>query len=130
MLKYKITRGDIFIIGVMLLIALISILFLLLINSDKGEYFEVNYFSGSVTRSEKYSLNINRVYTFTNNSYTLSVTVKDKTVYVSESNCENQICVHSKPISVQGTSIICAPAGIEIKIVSSKGDAYADDIAG
>lgn len=53
--------------------------------------------------------------------HTLTVTVKDGTVYVSETDCPNRICAATGKISVCGQSILCAPARVLIKVVGEEG---------
>ena len=131
MFKYKITRGDILVIIITLLLAVVCIPLLLIASKDTGKYFEISYFSSDNVHYETYRLDVDNSYTVSNNGYTLTVKVENSTVYVENSTCEDQICVHTNPITKPGTSIICAPAGIEIKIISdNKGDSDADGVAG
>lgn len=46
----------------------------------------------------------------------LTVAVADGKVYVSRSDCENGLCVATPPISRVGQTIVCAPAGVVIRI--------------
>lgn len=74
-------------------------------------------------RSYEYSLHQNQTLLLSNNGYDLSVVIEDGTVFVQSSNCRDQICVSSKPISKKGEIIVCAPAKISIKL-SGEGDDY------
>lgn len=56
------------------------------------------------------------VHTYSNNGYTLQVTVTDHGVCVQESNCPTQDCVHTGIITRNGQSIVCLPAQIVIHL--------------
>ena len=45
-----------------------------------------------------------------------TVIIKDSTVWVSEADCKNQICVRHKKISKNGESIVCLPNKVIIEI--------------
>ena len=42
--------------------------------------------------------------------------IRDGTVFIDEANCQNQVCVHSKPISYAGETITCLPHRIQVCI--------------
>lgn len=44
--------------------------------------------------------------------------IKDNTAYVSEADCGNQVCVHTKAISAGGRQIVCLPHKLVISIES------------
>lgn len=48
--------------------------------------------------------------------------IKDHKVSMSEANCPDQICVHSKAIDAHGGTIICLPNHIIIEIITNKQD--------
>lgn len=49
------------------------------------------------------------------------VVIDKKKVYVKESNCKDQTCVKSKPITSEGDSIVCAPNKVIVEIKSNSG---------
>ena len=51
--------------------------------------------------------------------YHLTVRINDGGVYVSDSDCPGQDCVHTGAISRAGQSIVCLPAQVVISIVST-----------
>ncbi len=55
-------------------------------------------------------------YAITSRDIDLTVCVQDGTVYVSESNCRDGICRTTAPISRGGQTIVCAPAGVVVRI--------------
>ena len=72
-----------------------------------------------------YPLTVDADYSVTSGDVHLTVTVRDGETSVSASDCENLICLHSPAISRAGQSIVCAPAGIVIRIVGEEVDADA-----
>ncbi len=62
-------------------------------------------------------------HTYTNNGYTLTVSVSDKGVCVQSSDCPSQDCVHTGIITRAGQSIVCLPAQIVIHLEGTSTDA-------
>lgn len=52
----------------------------------------------------------------------IQVRIKDGVVSVITSDCTNETCVHSRPITREGESIICLPNGLVIEIVGNEFD--------
>ena len=50
--------------------------------------------------------------------YTLTVTIKDGRVSVSDSSCSDRVCMNSGSISRGGEVIVCAPAAVTVEILS------------
>ncbi|KSV57845.1 NusG domain II-containing protein [Acetivibrio ethanolgignens] len=48
--------------------------------------------------------------------------IENGTVRMDEASCPDQVCVHQRPISYNGESIICLPNKVVIKVKSSKTD--------
>ena len=65
-----------------------------------------------------------REYNFKTKLGTNKVLVKDGKVWVQESNCPDQICVHMAPIEKVGETIICLPHEFLVEI---KADEKAPD---
>ena len=55
------------------------------------------------------------------------IRIQDGSVYVSEADCQNQICVKSAPISTNSQVISCLPHGLIIRVVGT--DEEVDSIA-
>lgn len=55
-------------------------------------------------------------------TYHLTVRINDGGVYVSDSDCPGQDCVHTGVIRQAGQSIVCLPAQVVISIVSTSSD--------
>ncbi len=71
-----------------------------------------------------------RVYEFKGeNGDKNTVKIKAGKVEIIEANCENQVCVHSHPISKAGETIVCLPHRFYVEILGKKEgeiDAVAD----
>ncbi len=50
----------------------------------------------------------------------LTVCVRDGEIFVSESDCRDGVCRNTPPISRGGQSIVCAPAGIMVRITGEE----------
>lgn len=61
-----------------------------------------------------------REYNFKTKLGTNKVLVKDSKVWVQESNCPDQICVHMAPIEKVGETIICLPHEFLVEIKADK----------
>ena len=51
----------------------------------------------------------------TEQGYNLLV-IKEGQAYVAEADCENQVCVHTKPITQNGGQIVCLPHRVVIRL--------------
>jgi hypothetical protein len=51
------------------------------------------------------------------------VCVKDGRVWVEESDCDEQLCVHAAPIGKDGGMIVCLPNKVVVKIATREVDA-------
>lgn len=60
--------------------------------------------------------------TYENNGCTVTVKVENGAVFVAESDCPNQDCVHSGRIGQAGQSIVCLPARIVIELVGESAE--------
>lgn len=67
-------------------------------------------------RHDSVSLSDDSVFVIESNGFEMTVVVRDVSVYVEKCDCPDQVCVHTKAISSAYQSIICAPAGIILKI--------------
>ena len=48
------------------------------------------------------------------------LTIKDGQAYVSEADCENQVCAHTQPISRAGGQIVCLPHRVVIRLKTTE----------
>lgn len=94
------------------------------LNKESGKY--VNIVGDEI--NEIYDLSQNKEIAISSNGYLLVVIIKDRAVYISESNCEDNICVNTGVIDSLGESVVCAPAKVIVYI--SGGDSSVDHIVG
>lgn len=113
--------GDFVVIGIILILSLVIYFFttkkpensnnkIVEITVDGKIYkeFPLSKKSESINIDTKYGHNI--------------VKVEDGLVYMYESDCKDQICVHMGKISDVGDNIICLPNRLLVKIVSDSDD--------
>lgn len=55
-------------------------------------------------------------------NYCNTITVKDGTIAITDSDCPGQDCVHSGAIHSPGRSLVCLPNALEIRVVSGQSD--------
>ena len=60
--------------------------------------------------------------------YTLEICLTDTEVWVEQSDCPTQDCVHTGTISRSGQSIVCLPARIVIQLTGGAADSSGVDI--
>ena len=88
----------------------------------------------SVDGSEEFTTpltGLNRVErTIQANGYTLKIILTDKEVWVEESDCPTQDCVHTGHISRSGQSIVCLPARVTVRLMGGTGEADVDAVIG
>ncbi len=104
--------GDIILIALLLLSAVL--LFLLPLMSAKAESAEIVIAETGEVRI--ISLQANAKYEVSSRGVTLTVCVADGEVSVTQSSCRDGFCVNTPPISRSGQSIVCAPAGVVVRI--------------
>ena len=117
--------GDLLAMLAVLLLALALLLSLLGL-FDRGREAEI------LIDGEPYMtlpLSLDRRETVTSRGVTLVIVVEDGAVFVESADCDDLVCQHTGSISRSGTAVVCAPAGVVIRIVGG-GDRDADFIAG
>ncbi len=101
-------KGDIVIIAAVLAAFVLSIVLLIAL-TGQGSRVVIKQDNKIVYNK---SININTTFKTEHNQ----ITVKDGKVYMSHSNCKNQICVNSGKIERKGESIICLPNKVTVEI--------------
>ncbi len=101
-------KGDIFIIGTVGIIFVLSIIFLVL--------FAIQGNSVVIKQNNKIvydkSIDINDTIDIGTNT----IVIKDGIVYMKDANCKNQVCVNTGEISKKGESIVCLPNKVIVEI--------------
>ncbi len=122
--QFRVKPGDIFLMVAVALLA--GVLFLLPFLSEKAKTAEIVISEAGEVRV--ISLDQPAEYEISSRGVSLTVTVKDGTVFVSHSDCRDSICRNTPPISRGGQAIVCVPAGVVIRIAGEGG--IVDGIAG
>ena len=107
-------------------VALTAILLLLypFLNAEQGGVLVITTPEGS----QEYSLDQNQTILVESNGISLEIVILDGAASVKESECPDGVCRASKEISNSGESILCAPAGVTLKVKG--GQANVDFVAG
>ena len=109
--------GDIIILVVILIAVALTIYFALANTANKVSI----YIDGKLKYS--YSINSNLEIDLKEDGIDMKVVIKDGKAYVEHSNCPEQLCVHSAPLTKEGGMIVCLPNKVVIKIESDEVDA-------
>lgn len=117
--RVKLSVWDIVIIAAVCLMALFVSLFPVFAQSN-ASYVKITM--GIDGHSILLPLNEDISRVVESGGYTLTVTVKDGKVNVSESSCPDGVCVNSGSISRGGEVIVCAPAAVTVEILSDRED--------
>ncbi len=111
--QFALKLGDIILMSVICLMTVF--LFLLPLLTDKGSSAEI--YIVETDEIKNISLSENATYDITSRGISLTVCVSDGEVSISRSDCRDGICSNTPPISRAGQSIVCAPAGVVVRIV-------------
>ncbi len=122
--RFGIQIGDMLLMGFLLLVALL--LFVLPFLAGEGTRAEIVIAETGTVKSV--SLDTDGTYEIAARGVRLTVQVADGAVWVSHSDCRDGICRNTPPISRPGQSIVCAPAGVVVRI-SGEG-AVVDGVSG
>ena len=80
------------------------------------------------TESTEYTLSKDRRIELSSNGIALCVVIENGSAYVLHSECDDGVCVASGAVSKVGEGILCAPAGVSIRVKGGSGDV--DFVAG
>lgn len=119
--ELKFNRYDAVVAAIVALLAVAVALWFYLPKTQSGELTVVISTGGEET--ERVKLNNFTETTVTHNGYTLRITADDSGVWVADSDCPTQDCVHTGTITRAGQSIVCLPAQV---VVHLEGTASAD----
>ncbi len=122
--RFGLKIGDIILMTVVLLSAVLLFLSPLLFN--ESQYAEIVI----VEEDKIISVNLNKddIYPIESRGVKLTVCVAAGEIFVKKSNCRDGICKNTPPISRVGQSIVCAKAGVVVRIVGE--GAVVDGISG
>ncbi len=123
MFQTKISGFDLLAAGIVLLAALLLLL-LPFVASEKGQALIVT----TPDEAWEYELSQNREWTLTSRGVTLTVVIENGCAYVRHSDCPDGVCVSGGSISKNGETLLCAPAGVTLRVKGGGGDV--DFVAG
>ena len=118
-------KGDIIVIAATVILAVILLIVPIVSNDNDAIIKIIN--NGA---EYYYDLQNDDIIEIFSNGYQLKVVIENGTVYVSESECPDGICLAMNKISKRGQFIACVPAGVYIEAVAKSGDLYDNTIAG
>ena len=119
--ELKFNRYDAVVAAIVALLAVAVALWFYLPKTQSGELTVVISTGGEET--ERVKLNSFTETTVTHNGYALTVAADESGVWVADSDCPTQDCVHTGTITRAGQSIVCLPAQV---VVHLEGAASAD----
>lgn len=115
MLKGIFKKGDVILILVVIVLVALTIAFALRSDADEADV----YVDGKLV----HKLDLQKDATVEILDGKMQIKVENGKVFVSKSDCPNQLCVHASPIGKEGGVIVCLPNKVVIKIVSREVDA-------
>lgn len=101
-------KGDIILLIVLIAAIVSTIVFALSGGADTVDI----YVDGEL----KYELSLFKDTTLDLLDGAMTVVIKNKKVWVEESDCPGQVCVHSAPVGESGGMIVCLPNKVVIKV--------------
>jgi hypothetical protein len=115
--KYKVKKGDIVIIAVLVVVTAVSFLCLNVFNRNVGENAVIEV-DGEVVKV--LSLDEDCTFDIVKNSTTTNVVkVENGKVSVTSADCPDKICKNHSPINKSGESIVCLPNKVVVYISSN-----------
>ena len=121
---FGIKTGDILLMALILVVAIA--VFLLPFFAEEASTAEIVIAeTGEVITI---SLSKDQDYSVTARGVSLTITVENGTVFVYHADCRDGICHRTPPISRPGQTIVCAPAGVVIRITGK--EAVVDGVSG
>lgn len=116
--KSQVRKNDFILIGVLLFICLIGFFWYSNIIKQDGEEVHITL-KGELYK--KVSLAKEQVVEImTSEGGKNIIEIKDKSVRMREADCPDLICVHHKPISYHGETIVCLPNKVVVEVRSQK----------
>ncbi len=116
--------GDILLMAAVLLLAI----FLFFLPFFAAQAHSAQIVIAETGQVRTVSLDTDGTYHITAQGIQLTVQVAGGTVSVSHSDCRDGICRGTPPISRAGQTIVCAPAGVVVRILGE--EAFVDGVSG
>lgn len=109
-------KGDIIILLLLIVVVIITIVFA---TRPKNATVAEIYVEGRLA----YSLDLSTNADIELLDGRMTISVENGRVFVKNSDCKEQLCVHSAPISGEGGMIVCLPNKVVIKVATEEVDA-------
>lgn len=116
--------GDI--AAILLVVLLAGALLWAFLAAKKGKTVEISV-EGEVVAVLPLQTDV--TYPIISRGYHLTVCVAEGEVFVADADCPDLVCKNTGKISAKGTSIVCAAAGVSVRVMGG-GDDGADFVAG
>lgn len=110
-------RNDIILIVSIILIAVTGLI-LFNVLSKKENIVALVYCDENLV--EEIDINSNNEYIIKGKLSDVKIIVEDNSIFILESECSDQICVHQGKINKAGQTITCLPNKVYIKLVGSE----------
>ena len=112
-MKLEFCKNDFLAIGIVAAIAiLVSVIFWTSVGAEEGSMLSV-YQEGALTKELSLDSDVEFVI---EGDYKNVITIKDGKAAITESDCPGTDCVHSGWIHEAGSSIVCLPNRVELRI--------------
>jgi len=109
-------KGDLVIILMMALIVIVGSVYSLYQGGDQGQKIVVVTQDQDVIHRFTLTETYERTFRVEHGDHWNEIHIKGGQVWIEAANCKNQVCVHEKPISRVGQSIVCLPHKLMIEI--------------
>ena len=107
-------RNDILLVGGIVVFSLLLFVVFKL-NLKDGNLVKVSVDSQV---NDCYNFNEDGEYTITSGKNTNVLVIKDGTAFIKSADCPDKICVHHRPISKVGETIVCLPHKVVVEIIN------------
>lgn len=116
-------KADWILIGMLFVVMVVSFFVFMLRPQSKNAVVSV-FLDGS--EYARYELQIDNIYVIQTKYGKNEITIHDGSVYVSSSDCLEQVCVHHKKIHLAGETIVCLPHKLVVTIEDPHNDSLPD----
>ena len=107
--------------GIVLVIALVSLLAFQLMKANGSELQVVISIDGRVYRTLDLTADVEEEIVVDQNGKTNVVVIHDGHVSITEASCPDQICVHTAPADEHGEMIVCLPHKVIVEVTKTEG---------
>lgn len=122
----RITKPDLLLIGLLLLIGAGSLLIVTVLRNQKGTRVQITIDGavyGTYELSKEQTIPIKVHGTVTN-----TLQISDQKANMVQADCPDQLCVHQKAVSGQGETIVCLPNRVVVEVTGEQ-EAQFDSIS-